>query len=209
MPWGFFYSLTFGTARDKELIDNLNFPLPLESQSNLVDIFQRFKPGILHRSLALTYFGFALVSFFWFFFSLAKGKQELRGIGQTSPATQWGGFQIRQTWRTSYGREGNRTHHPGKRTRKSLLVFQTAAGSQEWLCEAQRTAAGRHWSVGERPSLVHSCQSCLSPAMSPALLSLHRTWGLQGGCRTNGLIVETWKLLEVWSEQEPAWGPRC
>lgn len=79
MPWGFFYSLTFGTARDKELIDNLNFPLPLESQSNLVDIFQRFKPGILHRSLALTYFGFALVSFFWFFFFFGERKARTKG----------------------------------------------------------------------------------------------------------------------------------
>lgn len=207
--WDFFILWLLGTLRDKELIDNFNFPFRLKSQSKWVGIFQSFKTRHPTPVISSNPFGFPLVSFFWFFFPLGERKARTRGIGQTSPATQWRGFQIRRTWRTSYGREGSHTRHPGEKTRKSVLVLQTAAGSQEWLCEAQRTAAGSSPVRGKRPSVAHSCQSCLTPAMSPPWRSLLRTWGLQGGCWANGLIGDTWKLFGVWSEQETAWGLRC
>lgn len=122
---------------------------------------------------------------------MEKGKRGLGGIGQTSPATQWRGFQIRRIRRTSHGREGNRTRHPEKRTRKSLFVFQTAASSQSWLCEAPG-ATGQAL-VGGEAELGAELQVLLEPhdeaCLAPLPLGVRPWRRLQGKWPRSGNLA--------------------
>lgn len=169
----FFFFLIFwllDTARDK---DSSLFSSHSENIIQFSEHLRRSKQGILYHPLSPNpfgvYFGFIFLIFFF-----GKRKARTRGIGQTSLATQWRGFQIRRIWRTSHGRKGNRTRHPGKRTRKSLLVFQTAASLSRmalWGSEDHsRGGVGQRWGWARH--------GAASPAwaltMNPARLCLQR-----------------------------------
>lgn len=95
------------------------------TQSKHMDISWRIKSGILYCSLTSADPFLVCTVFDFNFFPLWRKESKNKGHWPNKSVHLVERLLNKRTWRTSHGREGNCTRHPGKWTRKSLLVFQT------------------------------------------------------------------------------------